>query len=94
LADRYCGNCGRELTSSSGYCPSCGRTSRLTVGPLAREREQQASPRRPSGEPGTRAGSRGAGRALMLSVVACLLLAAVWAVLRFGPGLLGWLLDG
>jgi hypothetical protein len=25
VADRYCGNCGRELREDDRFCPSCGR---------------------------------------------------------------------
>ena len=25
MADRYCGNCGRELREDDRFCPNCGR---------------------------------------------------------------------
>lgn len=25
MADRYCGNCGRELRADDQFCPNCGR---------------------------------------------------------------------
>jgi hypothetical protein len=86
---RYCSNCGQELRLDGRFCPSCGQpvssiAQPPTSEPAAPTPQQQSSPQR----------KWGAGRVLMLVIVAPVLLAIAWYVFQFAVGFLNGFLNG
>ncbi len=91
MADRFCGNCGHELRPEASFCPSCGQPAHSSAQPPTPEPAtpipglpQQARP----------PGKWGAGRVLLLVVVAPVLLAVAWIVFQIAVGFLNGLLGG
>ncbi len=91
MADRFCGNCGQELRPDGRFCPSCGQpTSSAAQPPAPDPATPIPAPQRQSHRPGT----WGAGRILLLFVVAPVLLAVAWVVFQIALGFLNGLLGG
>jgi hypothetical protein len=82
--DRFCGNCGQELRPGVRFCPGCGQPTAASGMPAAEGPVQ----------PPQRRGRWGAGRILLLVIVAPVLLAIAWFVFQFTVGFLSGLLGG
>ncbi len=91
MADRFCGNCGQELRSGARFCPSCGQpTSSTTQPPPPEPATPIPAPQQQAYQPR----KWGAGRVLLLVVVAPVLLAVAWVVFQIALGFLNGLLGG
>lgn len=90
MADRFCGNCGRELRQDGSFCPGCGQP----VGAAQPHAPQPAIPIPASQQRSRQPGTWGAGRVLLLVLVAPVLLAIAWVVFQFALGFFNGLLGG
>jgi uncharacterized membrane protein YvbJ len=91
VSQRYCSNCGKELSPDGRFCPSCGQAANSTAQPPTLE---PATPTSSSQRPSSPTRTWGAGRVLLLVIVAPVLLAVALFVFLFAYGFLTGLIGG